>query len=133
VIKKHFLGLLLISLISIFIGGSLLKTDAFGSEAEDNPKGKNRTSCVEIIGAKSGVPSCTTADSISIQLKVNCDTPIDIQVSYKGMYKGRKVWLAKTFLNKKQGDEVTLTECDASGPYMVSKRKAGSNEPFPAP
>jgi hypothetical protein len=133
VMKKHFLSLLLLHLIIIFIGSSILKIDAFGSEAEDNLKGKNRTGCVEIIEAKSGTPSCTTADSLSIQLKVNCDAPIDIQVFYKGMYKGRKVWLAKTFMNKKQGDKVTLTECDASGPYLVSKRKAGSNEPFPTP
>lgn len=131
--KKHFLSLLLLHLIFIFMGSSILKLDAFGSEAEENLKGKNRTGCVEITEAKSGTPSCTAADSISIQLKVNCETSIDIQVSYKRYVKGRKVWLAKIFTNKKQGDEVTLTECDATGSYMVSKRKAGSDEPFPTP
>jgi hypothetical protein len=131
--KKHLFRLLLVSVIAVFMTVFMLKADARSTEADDKLKGDNRAGCVEVIEAKNGAPSCTTANSISIKLKVSCDKPVDIQVTYKGIHNGKTAWLAKTFMNKKQGDEITIAECDASGPYTISKRKAGSDDPFPTP
>jgi hypothetical protein len=97
--KKYLLRLLLVSVIAVFMAVFILKTDARSTETDDKLKGDNRAGCVEVIEAKNGAPSCTTANSISIHLKVNCDKPVDIQMTYKGIHNGKTVWLAKTFMS----------------------------------
>ena len=133
VMKRHSLSLTLLSITAAILVISLPQTEVRGAENDGQLKGTNKTGCVEVIEAKNGAPSCAAGDSISIRLKVNCDQAIDIRVYYKADYKGKKGWQAKTFLDKKQGDEITLSECGASGPYMIAKRKAGSEDPFATP
>ena len=112
-----------------FAGSFSFKAESRGANLEDKIKGENKTGCIEVLEAKRSAEGCTANQGISFRLKVNCEKPVDVRVYYKG----KKGWLANTFLNKKSGEEISFSTCDAKDSYVVYERDAGSNTDFPVP
>lgn len=123
-------GSLLLVLVIFFVSVPATKTEARGDNQSNNVKGTNETGCIEVIEAKAEGQSCTTAQGISLRLKVNCDAAADVRIYYKNK---RDKWEGVTFKNKSKGEEVTFANCFGFAPYKIFKRDAGSTKDFPNP
>lgn len=128
--EKHLSTLILLFILVTFITFLPLRTEVLGVSKDDEKlQGENQTGCVEVLEAKKGSTSCSDAKGISMKLKVNCDKPVDVRLCYKG----KKSWVCNTYTNRKSGDEIPVSECNAKGSYVIYKRDAGSNVEFPNP
>ena len=112
-----------------FAGLFAYTAESRGANLEDKIKGENKTGCIEVLEAKRGAEGCSATEGIAFHLKVNCEKPVDVRLYYKG----KRGWRGTTFSNKKNGDEINYSECEAKDSYIVYKREAGSNADFPVP
>ena len=112
-----------------FIGLFSLSDKAQNNSDKSDKQVKISTNALELIEVTHSASECGKQKSTVVRLRVVSDSPVDV----RAFVPLARVMTTRTFLNQKQGDEISAYVCNGESTFKFVSRPAGSSDEFPKP